>query len=278
MRQDEITAAYDAAAATYDTSGVTFFTAVGARLVREAGIGPGWRVLDAGCGASAATIPAAYAVGPEGSVTGIDLSRKMLARTAAVCTVRNLDNVTVALADAHDPPYAPGSFDAVLASMLVFLLEDPARAARAWHRVLRPGGVTAFSWIIAEDPRWVPVVAAVDARVPGGAGFAGLWHHPPFTSLSDVELMLTGTGYSEVATTEVIVPRRYTGPRQWWAVSWSQAPMLAWQQIPPGQRAVARDEVFRMLEDMREPDGSLVRETLIGYTTGERRPDGISHA
>jgi hypothetical protein len=44
--------------------------------------------------------------------------------------------------------------------------------------------------------------------------------------------------------------------------------MLAWRQIPPGQRAVARDEVFGMLDDMREPDGSLVRETLIGYTKG----------
>jgi SAM-dependent methyltransferase len=266
--QEQVTAAYEAAAANYDTSGVTFFTAVGARLVAEAGIRAGDRVLDAGCGASAATIPAAYAAGPGGRVTGIDLSRKMLDRTAAACTARNLDNVTVALADAHDPPYQPGSFDAVLASMLVFLLEDPVRAARAWLRLLRPGGVTAFSWIIAEDPRWVPVVAAVDARVPAGAGFAGLWHHPPFTSLSDVAQVLDSNGYSDVTTTEVIVPRRYTGPRQWWSVSWSQAPMLAWRQIPPGQRAVARDEVFGMLDDMREPDGSLVRETLIGYTKG----------
>lgn len=271
---EQVAAAYDAAAAGYDTHGVPFFTAVGARLVQEAGIAAGTRVLDAGCGAGAVTISAARAAGPEGHVTGIDLSQRMLARTAVAATTLGLDNVTVAKADTHHLPYASGSFDAVLASMLVFLLADPAAAFGEWRRVLADSGIAAFSWIIAEDPRWEPVIAAVDA-LADGASFYRLWHHPPFTSLSDVATALTAAGYQQVTTTAVTVPRHYTGPRQWWASSWSQAPMLAWNHIPRSLRMTARDEAFRLLDGIRDADGGLTRRTVVGCTTGQKGGDGI---
>lgn len=266
MHQDQVTAAYDACAANYDTHGVPFFSTIARRLVDEAGLGPASNVLDAGCGAGAVTITAARVAK---HVTGIDLSRKMLARVYLTAAMMDLRNVTVALADAHDPPCVPGSFDAVLASMLMFLLHDPAAALRAWLTLLRPGGTAGFSWIIADDPRWVPVIATMDENAPNG-GFAELWHHPPFTSVGDLEAMLTNSGYSHVTTTEEIVARRYTGRRHWWASSWTQAPMLAWQTILDDQRARARDKAFRLLEGLREPDGSLIRETLIGYTFARR--------
>jgi SAM-dependent methyltransferase len=268
--QQHIAAAYDAAAASYDTFGVPFFTAIGARLVQEARVRAGHRVLDAGCGAGAVSIPAARATSPGGHVAAIDLSPKMLARTKTGAAALGLGNVTVAVADAHRPPYKPASFDAVLSSMLVFLLPEPAAAARAWRALLRPGRVAAFSWIVAEDPRWVPVIAAVDA-LAGDASFARLWHHPPFTGPQEVDAMLTAAGYDEITTSIVTVRRRYTGPRQWWAASWSQAPMLAWQNIPHRLRLTARSEAFRLLEAMREPDGSLTRDTVIGYTTARQR-------
>lgn len=177
----------------------------------------------------------------------------------------------MAIADAQNPPYAAGSFDAVVASMLVFLLPEPEAGIRAWLRLLRPGGTVAFSWIVAEDPRWVPVIAAVDALATG-ASFAQLWHHPPFTSPTEIGRLLAEAGYDAMTTTMVAVPRHYTGPRQWWAASWSQAPMLAWQQIPLDLRVSARDAAFRLLDDIRGPDGSLIRETVIGYTVAHR-PD-----
>ena len=174
-----VRAGFDAAAAGYETHGVTFFSAIAARLVQQAGLRPGDRVLDAGCGAGAALIHASRAVGTTGRVTGVDLSAPMLARAAATCAALRLGNVTLARADATEPPYADGSADVVTASMMIFLLPDPARALRAWLRLLRPGGTLAFSWNIAEDPRWAPVIAAVDACVPGGDGFAAVLHHPP---------------------------------------------------------------------------------------------------
>jgi hypothetical protein len=93
---------------------------------------------------------------------------------------------------------------------------------------------------------------------------------PPFTDLADVTAMLASAGYRELTTVAVTVPRLYTGPRQWWASSWSQAPRIAWQAIPDDIRDIARDEAFRPLDAVRDRDGSLTRNTTIGFTTGRR--------
>jgi ubiquinone/menaquinone biosynthesis C-methylase UbiE len=269
-----VIAGFDAAAPGYDTHGVTFFTAIAGRLIELARIRPGDRVLDAGCGAGAALIAASRATGTGGQVTGIDLSAAMLRRAAATCAALRPGNVALARADAAQPPYAAGSFDVVVASMVVFLLPDPARAARSWLGLLRPGGMLAFSWNVAEDPRWAPVIAAVDAYLPEGEGFANLLHHPPFASGVTVAAMLAAAGYTDITTTAADAEARYTGPRQWWAASWSQAPRIAWQHIAPNRQPNARDDAFRLLESVRNFDGSLTRRSLIGYTTARRPASG----
>lgn len=91
-------------------------------------------------------------------MTGIDLAAGMLARAAATAARLGLAQVGVEAGDAEDPTYPDGSFDAVLASNVMFLLADPERAARRYAALLRPGGVFAFSWNVAEDPAWVPVI------------------------------------------------------------------------------------------------------------------------
>src|ERR671931_855516 len=57
---------------------------------------PGERVLDLGCGAGTDSLIAAQMVGPEGSVTGIDMTAEMLAKaraSAAEMGARNVDFV-----------------------------------------------------------------------------------------------------------------------------------------------------------------------------------------
>lgn len=256
----------DVAPAEYASDG-TFFTQIAARLVGRAGLHPGDRVLDVGCGTGILTLAAARAVGPKGHVTGIDPSEPMLRRALGCRSRPGGEDIALARADAHHPPFAPGSFDAVVASMTVFLLAEPARAVRAWLRLLRPGGTLAFSWNVSEDPCWQPVTAAVDAHVPGGdGGFDAFAHRPPFHGPDGVAAMLAEAGGTDSSTTMETVESRYSGPRHWWATSWSQAPRLVWRQIPDDRRAAARADAFRLLEAMRLADGSLCRRPLIGVT------------
>jgi len=266
-----VTAAFDGLAAGYDTGPGGFFGPVSDLLVQVAGLRPGQAVLDVGCGAGACLFAAARAVGPvgpagpTGHVTGIDLAAGMLARAAAAAARLGLGNVTVEPGDAEDPAYPGASFDVVLASNVMFLLADPGRAARRYAELLRPGGVFAFSWNVAEDPDWVPVIAAVDAYAADG-GFAGFLHRPPFDSVATMEAMLRRIGYQDVSTRRQVAEVRYAGPDAWWAASWNQAPALFWEKIPEQDLRAARARAGALLEPLRAPDGSLRRGLEFCYT------------
>ena len=70
------------AASTYDRVGPRFFCHFGRRLVEVARIPKGARVLDIATGTGAVLLPAIDAVGPQGYVTGIDLSEEMVQKAS----------------------------------------------------------------------------------------------------------------------------------------------------------------------------------------------------
>ena len=264
-------ATFEEAAPRYDSSGAQLAGPIAGRLVALASLRPGDQVLDIGCGAGAVTVRSARVVSPGGLVTGIDLSDGMLRRTAAEAAARGLGNVTVRRADASRPPFAPGTFDAALASLVLYLLPEPAVALRRWLEVLQPGGTVAFSWGIRPDPRWSPVFAAVDAYAKGADGFEAYVHR--LGSPEGMTAVLNDCGYSDVRISVETVPVHYTGPRQWWQASWAEAPRLAWQHIPDTARDEAKRAAFALLERMREPGGGLVRQVAMAYAVARRPPE-----
>jgi ubiquinone/menaquinone biosynthesis C-methylase UbiE len=82
-------------------------------ILAEAGIRPGMRVLDLGCGPGDVTFVVADLVGPNGSVVGVDRSTEGLARARLRAGQRGLTQVQFVEGDIHDP--APGGpFDAMV--------------------------------------------------------------------------------------------------------------------------------------------------------------------
>lgn len=65
-RSNSIVEVFEQAASSYDRTGVSYFEPFGTALVGCAGIRPGERVLDIGCGRGAVLFPAAAATGPTG--------------------------------------------------------------------------------------------------------------------------------------------------------------------------------------------------------------------
>nr|WP_198550405.1 methyltransferase domain-containing protein [Streptomyces silvensis] len=109
--------------------------------VAELGLGPGDRVLDAGCGTGRALSALRDAVGPRGAVLAADLTPAML--DAAVRAGRAAHG-RLLLADVARLPLRTGSLDAVFAAGLIAHLPDPAVNLRELRRVVRTGGQLAL--------------------------------------------------------------------------------------------------------------------------------------
>ncbi len=105
-----------------------------------AGIRPGMRVLDVGCGAGDVAFVAADLVGPGGSVVGVDRSPDALARARLRAEQRGLAQVRLVEGDIHDQ--APGKpFDAIVERLVLMHVPDPPEVLRRLAAALRPGGL-----------------------------------------------------------------------------------------------------------------------------------------
>ena len=127
------------------------------RLVREAGIRPGERVLDVGCGTGTLAIllkreqPEATVVGVDGDPAILEIARrKALASGTDVQWDRGF---------AQDLPYPDESFDVAVSSLVLHHLshEDKVRALLEVHRVLRPRSL--FALVEFTRPRGVLMTA-----------------------------------------------------------------------------------------------------------------------
>lgn len=74
------------------------------------------------------------------TITGIDLSAKMLEKAEARIIRKGLRNCRVAAMDAAAMTFPDNSFDVVYAPYVISVVPDPVKVAREMYRVCRPGG------------------------------------------------------------------------------------------------------------------------------------------
>src|SRR5262249_40399913 len=107
-------ATYNAAADRYDDPANVFWERFGRATVDRLHLPSGSRVLDVCCGSGASALPAAGAVGPKGSVMGIDLAENMLDLARAKAARQGLRNVEFRVGDLLDLRLPATHFDAVI--------------------------------------------------------------------------------------------------------------------------------------------------------------------
>ena len=113
-------------------------------------------MLDVGCGAGGALLPAARRVGPTGEAVGIDLAPGMVERTREAAEEAGLEQVRAEVMDgAALDGFEDESFDAVLAAFTLAAIPDAEGALAEWRRVLRPTGTLGVAvWTSLVDDAW----------------------------------------------------------------------------------------------------------------------------
>ena len=110
-------------------------------LVRYAGVSPGSKVLDVGCGTGVVALTAAR----HGAVvTGVDLTPPLIERARENAALMGL-SAEWHVGDVEDLPFPEAEFDIVLSQFGHMFAPRPEVAVAEMLRVLRPGGTIAFS-------------------------------------------------------------------------------------------------------------------------------------
>ena len=176
-----------------------------AHLLDLGDVRAGQTVLDVACGTGIVARNAADRVGPNGSVTGVDLNENML-----IVARRVRPDVTWKQGDVAALPFPDDRFDAVLCQMALMFFPDRAGALREMARVARSGArvVIAVPAALEEQPAEGPLMDVATRHVgPQARQLLGTYYSTG--NLADVVALMRSAGLQVVGTRTVIEPMSF---------------------------------------------------------------------
>jgi SAM-dependent methyltransferase len=114
------------------------------QLLRRAGVAPGMRVIDFGCGIGDVSLMAARLVGVHGHVTAVEVDGATLEIARQRAKDHELANITFLQGDIHTNPATATRFDAAVGRHILLHVPDPLKLLHRVFAMLRPGGVVVF--------------------------------------------------------------------------------------------------------------------------------------
>lgn len=131
------------------------------QLFEQAGIAPGMRVLDVGCGTGDVTILAAEFVGPDGEVIGADYAPVAINWANNQARRQGLRNVRFVECDPTVSDFGQ-KFDAVVGRAVLMYYLNPVSAIRKLAHHLRSQGLMIFQEFDTDVFRSVPATQTLD--------------------------------------------------------------------------------------------------------------------
>jgi SAM-dependent methyltransferase len=200
---------FDVAASAYDAFMGRYSALLVGQMADLAGVSPGQRALDVGCGPGALTAELVRRLGAD-HVAAVDPSAPFVEAARA-----RLPGVDIRLAPAEALPFEDASFDVALAQLVVHFMTDPVAGLTEMRRVTRPGGaVAACVWDHAggRGPLSLFWRAAAELE-PGATNESGL----PGARKGHLGDLFVAAGLREVETTTISAPLEHGSFDEWWA-------------------------------------------------------------
>jgi O-methyltransferase/aklanonic acid methyltransferase len=246
---------WDAASSSYGRVGPNYFTQCGMHLVDSLPIAPGMRMLDIATGTGSVLIPAAQRVGPNGHITGTDLSGEMIQEATRTASVSGLSNVNLLKMDAEHLNFPDASFDAVTCGFGIFFCSDMGAAFREMHRVCKLGG---FIGITVFDKAPAPFTPGFPLFKQQGIAYKiSLATTPRGISWTPEEMkgMLEQYGFRSTLTRSELHDLVYPNVEEWWKFLLTLGTRFAIMTMDEKTRVRFKDEYCAKLQALAKPDG-----------------------
>ena len=232
-------------------------------FLRAAGIAPGMRVLDLGCGLGHVSLLAAELAGPEGRVVGLDNSARLL--EIAASRASSFPQVRFVKGDVRtwrgDEP-----FDAIVGRLILFHLPDVQAVLKHQLAGLRRGGLAVAvdfdAGAIRADPQ-VAVVAENTARLIAAFKSAGA---DPTIGVR-LTRILGDAGVTDVTSfgyQDYFAPTDARGPAMLTAVVRSLAPLMAKAGIATPEQLGLDTLMERIAVAIRDAGSIFLPPVLVG--------------
>jgi SAM-dependent methyltransferase len=138
------------------------FAAEASWLLDQAGVKPGWRAVDVGCGPIGIMDLLCDRVGATGETVGVDSEARMIAMARDVAVELNLANLTLVQAEATGTGLERAAFDLAHARLLLVNVPDPELVVAELAALVRPGGTVAL-----QELDWVGFRTVAPAYIDG---------------------------------------------------------------------------------------------------------------
>lgn len=239
---------FDVSADAYDRFMGRYSRPLAPLFADFAGVEPGMRVHDVGCGPGALTEELVRRVGAE-SVAAVDPAPQFVES----CRARH-PGVDVRQAPAEELPFEEGQFDAALSQLVLAFMRDADAGAAQMRRVVRRGGVVAACmWAPGEQMQMLSLfweaAAIFDSR--GREGDAKM----RYRTRGELEGLAERAGLEDVETDLLTVESRYEGFDELWdAFGSSAGPIHDFVgRLDDEQRDGLRGELRRLLGNPAGP-------------------------
>jgi SAM-dependent methyltransferase len=238
---------------------------LGRALAEKAGVHSGMRALDVGAGTGKLTRVLAERLG-EANVAAVDPSAPFVAALTS-----RFPAAAIRAGTAEELPFVDGSFDAVLAQLVVNFLTDPESGIAEMRRVARDGGVVGGAvWDYRGEMTMLTTfweaAAAVDQQ---GIEARDERTRMRFGELDELVELWQGAGLRDTRGGEIVVAAPYESFDDLWE------PFLAGvgpagayaASLEPQAQGTLRDEYSRRLGS---PDGPFELQARAWYAVGKR--------